>query len=528
MNIRNYMKQNWRELGIGGVVGLLSFLALRGYNVLPVLLISGLIAMVLFVSRKGNIGGKSTSWGGHDGDRKSSQLSFSQIGGQNKAVEEVKEALDLMVDEDRVSELGIRSLRGLLLAGPPGTGKTMLARAAAGYIGSCFVSASGSEFVEMYAGVGAQRIRELFSTARKKATKQNKKAALVFVDELEIIGGKRGRHSSHLEYDQTLNQLLIEMDGISRDEGPKILVMGATNRRDLLDDALLRPGRFDRIVQVDLPDFEGRKEILQLYLENKPLDDSVELETLGRATFGFSGAQLESLTNEAAIMAFREDSQTITQKHLRESVEKVIMGEKIDRRPPQNQLERVAIHELGHALIGELVDPGSVASLTIAPRGGSLGYVRRAHHEDRFLYTASELTAEIDFSLGGCAAERLFLGQGSTGVSGDFQKASNLAKRLVTSGMTRMGIVSEETLSPGDMNKIVSEILNSEIQKVTSVLTNSGEFFDAARDVLMEKETISGKKVRGILEQCSISLGSVGMEGAPWRPTDDESVLTGN
>ncbi len=514
-DINQYIRHNWREIAIGAGTGVIGFLALRGHNILPVLLIGGLLAIVFYAKTGGAAAGGWKQL--DDSEHSCKQVDFSEIGGQSRAIEEVTEALDLMVDEERADSLGIRPLRGLLLAGPPGTGKTMIARAASRYIGSCFMSASGSEFVEMYAGVGAQRIRELFSRAKEKARKRKEEAALVFIDELEIIGGKRGRNSSHLEYDQTLNQLLIEMDGISRDSGPRVLVMGATNRQDLLDEALTRPGRFDRIVQVDLPDFEGRKEILKIYLDSKPVGESVAVDSLARATFGFSGAQLESLTNEAAILAFRQNCAVIRQQHLRESIEKVMMGEKIDRRPPDRQLRRVAIHELGHALVGELLEPDSVASVTISPRGGSLGYVRRSLPEDRFLYTASQLTAEIDFALAGCAAERLYLGQGSTGVSGDFDKATTLAKRLVLSGMTRVGIVSEDMLSSGQLNDLIGEILNAEMGKVSSMLMNTAAFFEESVSVLMQKETVSGDLLREIISRHGVSLNQPPDSQASWR-----------
>ncbi len=495
--IAEYMGQNWREFSLGVAGGSLVFLILRGYNVFPLIIIGALLVVVLMYSRLGGAGpgkGLGLTSGAAGGG-----ISFDDIGGQSRAIRELRESLDLIIGVSRASELGIRPLRGLLLVGPPGTGKTMLARAAANYTGFCFMATSGSEFVEMYAGVGAQRVREVFNRARKKARKQGVDAAMVFIDELEIVGGKRGRHSSHLEYDQTLNQLLVEMDGIDRDEKPRLLIVGATNRRDLLDEALLRPGRFDRIVHVDVPDSDGRREILSLHMDRKPLAEDVDLDAISRETYGFSGAHLESLANEAAIKAFREDCVMIEQRHLLESVEKVIMGERIDRRPSKRQLERVAVHELGHAVIGEVVLPGTVASINITPRGGSLGYVRKTMGEDKYLYTAEELIGEIRFVLGGCAAEQVLLGESSTGVSGDFSQASSLARKLVFSGMSRAGIVSEDIMPDASLDELVGEILNGELSQVVSVIASFSWIFDVAVPRLLEKERLGGEEFRRLL-----------------------------
>ncbi len=494
--LAEYVRGNWREIGLGAAAGLIVFLLTRGHfaGAFPILLIMMLL-LVLHFRRTGAVtgGGVGVSGPGASGTR------FSDIGGQDRALSELRESLDLVVGDEDAARLGVRPVRGLLLVGPPGTGKTMMARAAANYTNSAFVSVSGSEFVEMYAGVGAQRVREIFKRARREAEKAKLDAAIIFIDELEIVGGKRGRHSSHLEYDQTLNQLLVAMDGMEKDESPRILVMGATNRRDLLDDALLRPGRFDRVVHVECPDFAGRKHILALHLQDKPLADGVDLDALARETFGFSGAHLENLSNEAAILAFREGGGEIRQRHLLESVEKVMMGEKIDRRPSEQQLHRVAVHEVGHGLMAELTDPGSVASISIAPRGGSLGYVRKSAEEDQFLYTEAELKQEIAFSLGGCAAEQVLLGESSTGVSGDFSRAAQLAEQLVFGGMSPAGIVAEETLPQDQLSQLVRDILNREMESVVSAIREHEWVFGAVVPRLREKERLSGEKLRELL-----------------------------
>ena len=283
------------------------------------------------------------------------------------------EALEFVTDAAKCRALGIRPIKGILLTGPPGTGKTLLAKAAANYTNSTFIAASGSNFVEMYAGVGASRVRQLFQRAKEQAKKQGLASAIIFIDEIEVLGGKRGSNSSHLEYDQTLNQLLVCMDGINSEDEVRILVIAATNRADLMDDALLRPGRFDRIVKVDLPDKAARKHILQIHARGKPLSPEVSLDDIAAETFGFSGAHLESLLNEAAIGAMRRNMEVITAEHIKDAIEKVMLGEKLPRRPRPSELKRIAHHEIGHALIRELLQPGSVSSVTITSRGSALG-----------------------------------------------------------------------------------------------------------------------------------------------------------
>src|SRR5690606_10433681 len=278
-------------------------------------------------------------------------------------------------------------------------------------MGSAFLSASGGEFVEVYAGVGAQRVRSLFQKARRAAREAASRSAVLFIDELEVIGGRRGRQMSHLEYDQTLNQLLVEMDGIDGGDGEQVVVIGATNRVDLLDEALLRPGRFDRVVRVDLPDRHGRREILNLHLKGRPLAPDVDIDLLARETYGLSGAHLEAVANEAAILAWRRNRPHIAACDLSEAVEKVLMGERADRRPSDEERRRVAYHEAGHALMGELLQPGSVASVTIVSRGAALGYVRQRPQDDVWLLTREQMENEARVALAGYAAEQLVFGE---------------------------------------------------------------------------------------------------------------------
>lgn len=485
-----------KEIAVGGLLGLILFLGLNGVNVWPVILLAG-IAMALFSTgmlQKINLRqGRKVDIGSKIG------ITFQDIGGQNTAKNELKEALEFVLKPHLIEELGIRPLKGILLTGPPGTGKTLLAKAAAQYTESIFVSASGSEFVEMYAGVGAQRVRQLFNEARTLARKENKNSSIIFIDEIEVMAGKRGQHQSHLEYDQTLNQLLVEMDGMTTHEDVRVLVMAATNRVDLLDTALMRPGRFDRVVRVDLPDREGRHSILQLHTRNKPLDVDVELTQVARETYGFSGAHLESVCNEAAILALREKSRQITLSHFKQAIDKVLLGEKLDRVLRKEEMHRVAIHEGGHALIGELVSPGSVSSVTISPRGMALGFVRQSPNDDRLLQTTSELHADIQVCLAGSTAELLLLGEQSTGAANDFEKAWDIARRMVLSGLSSLGVVHEEALSPETLYKTVQEIIMKQQEKVNHLIVTHQDALLMLADMLLQDETLSGEIVRGFV-----------------------------
>jgi vesicle-fusing ATPase len=395
--------------------------------------------------------------------------------------------------------LGIRPLKGILLNGPPGTGKTLLAKAAAQFTDSVFVATSGSEFVEMYVGVGAQRVRQLFKQAVNLAKKQKKTSAVVFIDEIEVMGGKRGQNSGHLEYDQTLNELLVQMDGLSTCDAVRVLVIGATNRADMLDPALTRPGRFDRQVRVDLPDKAGRLHILKLHTRNKPLALNVELEEIATATFGFSGAHLESLVNEAAITALRDGMTEVTEQHLRGAIDKVIMGEKLDRLPGEEEKQRIAIHEAGHAIISELVQPGGVASVNVVSRGKALGYVRQNQQDDMYLYTSDFLKGRITVALAGAVAEEIMLGNRSTGASNDFQQAADLARKIVFGGMSDLGIISPEDVPKETLHRAVSVVLRDCETKAIELLSSYQNTIVRVVDVLRKEETISGDAFRLII-----------------------------
>ncbi|MDW7650818.1 MAG: AAA family ATPase [Bacillota bacterium] len=482
-----------REIGIGAVLAVMGVLAWQGVNVAPIIFFAVLFGLLYHFA--GNRSGNKV-FAVMESQKSPGMVKFDQIGGQSTAKKELLEALDFIRHPEKVAKMGIRPLKGILLVGPPGTGKTLLAKAAAAYTDSVFMAASGSEFIEMYAGVGAQRVRQIFSKARSTALKEKKKSAIIFIDEIEILGGKRGSHSSHHEYDQTLNQLLVEMDGMTVDDRVRTLLIGATNRSDMLDNALVRPGRFDRIVQVDLPDMEARKEILKLHAGNKPLEIDVDLDKIARDTFGFSGAHLESLANEAAILAMREEKQKLTQQHFNDAIDKVIMGEKLERKPDREELWRVAVHEIGHALMSEVKRSGSVSAITITPRGKALGYMRQSPQKDSYLYTCEYLEGQIAIMVGGAVAEEQVLGNRSTGAANDFQQAVEAAKQIVASGMSSLGVVSLEDVPGSLLHKVIQQIIARQENHVREELAAKTELITELAEILVHEEKVSGEFLR--------------------------------
>lgn len=488
------LKPYGKEIAVGFLPVLVIFLIFAGVPALPLLMGICLMAAILLLarSRGGLAMGAATK---KASVRTPQYLSFEDIGGQEQAKRELTEALEFLVKREQLSKLGIRPLKGILLSGPPGTGKTLLAKAAARFTNSVFVAASGSEFVEMYVGVGAGRIRDLFQDARKQAAKQKKDSAIVFIDEIDGIGGKRDGNQQR-EYDQTLNQLLTEMDGIQGDENPRVLLIAATNRKDSLDPALLRPGRFDRHIQVDLPDKAGREHILNLHARNKPMAEDVSLSRVADETFGFSGAQLESVMNEAAIYAMREESDTIGSAHLAQAIDKVMMGERMDRETTREERERVAIHELGHAIVAETVRPGSVAQVSLTPRGQALGYVRHHPRQDSYLYTKTALEEQIMIALGGAVAEELNYGGRSTGSRGDFDQATNIVRTMIEAGLSSLGIVHPQAVTTEQWAKENAAILDGLTERTRVVLGGHLETFRRLLAILVRDETLSGDELR--------------------------------
>ncbi|MGX4584853.1 AAA family ATPase [Paenibacillus chitinolyticus] len=495
------MSKYGKEIAIGAAPVLFIFLAFIKVNIIPLLFTAALITAVLYMmkSRGGSGIGIGAGTGTRGKSRQPSYLSFDQIGGQERAKKELVEALDFLVKQEETKKLGIRPLKGILLTGPPGTGKTLMAKAAAHHTNSVYIAASGSEFVEMYVGVGASRIRTLFQEARTKAQKENKQNAVIFIDEIDVIGGKRDGGQQR-EYDQTLNQLLTEMDGIHTNTTPRILIIAATNRKEMLDPALLRPGRFDRHIDVELPDKKGRLSILNIHAQNKPLDEAADLEKIAEQTFGFSGAQLESVLNEAAIYALRGKQETVMQKDLLAAIDKVMMGEQTDREATQEEKIRVAYHELGHAIIAELVRPDSVAQVSLRPRGKALGYVRHNPPQDQYLYSKEAIEDQIMIALAGAAAEEIIYGGRSTGSSNDFEKSIDMVRTMISSGLTSLGIVDLKMVPQQKLMEVNNAILDELMARTKELLTKHRIVFEQSLDILLKEEVISGQQFRDLLE----------------------------
>ena len=379
----------------------------------------------------------------HQGVSNGKKVTFADVAGAREEKEELQEIVSFLRDPDKYIALGARIPKGVLLVGPPGTGKTLLAKAVAGEADVNFLTISGSDFVEMYVGVGASRVRDLFKQAKENAP------AIIFIDEIDAVGRQRGTGlgGGHDEREQTLNQMLVEMDGFGSNEG--VVVIAATNRQDVLDPALLRPGRFDRQVYVGLPDVQGREEILQVHVKRKPLAEDVDLNVVARSTAGFSGADLENLTNEAALLAARREARFISMADMREAMIKVIAGpEKKSHVIPEKERRLTAYHEAGHAIVmHELPGCDPVHQITIIPRGGAGGMTISLPGEDRSFLSRSDMLDEIAALLGGRVAEKLILGDISTGASNDIQRASGLARKMVTVyGMSdKIGTISFES-----------------------------------------------------------------------------------
>ncbi len=447
----------------------------------------------------------------------SQKVTFQDVAGVEEAVEEVKEIVSFLKEPDRYTRLGAKLPKGILLVGPPGTGKTLLARAVAGEAGVPFFSLSGSDFVEMFVGLGAARVRDLFKDAKTKAP------CIIFIDELDAVGKNRSQgvySGSNDERENTLNQLLTQMDGFDPQVG--IIIMGATNRPEVLDSALLRPGRFDRHILVDRPDLTGRQEIFKVHTRNLSLNEDVNFHTLAAETPGFAGAEIANVCNEAALLASREGISTVSHHNFQDAIERVIAGlEKKNRLINPHEREVVAYHESGHAIVGHLT-PGAdpVQKVSIIPRGiGALGYTLQTPLEDRFLMSRSELLGKIKGLLGGRAAEELVFGEVSTGASNDLEKVSDIIKNMLTVyGMSRhapnLSLVERNQnsfLGQGPMlqhrSEKLEEIIDEETQEIIKacyedakqILMKKKDKLEHMAHILLEKEKIDEKDILEIL-----------------------------
>ncbi len=397
-------------------------------SLLPMLLIVGLWFLLMNQGNGG--GGRVMNFGKSHArryDEDKIKVSFKDVAGADEAKQELEEVVEFLRAPQKYNELGAKIPKGVLLYGPPGTGKTLLARAVAGEAGVPFFSISGSDFVEMFVGVGASRVRDLFEQAKKSAP------CIVFIDEIDAVGRQRGAGlgGGHDEREQTLNQLLVEMDGFGVNEG--IIMIAATNRPDILDPALLRPGRFDRQIVVDRPDIRGRQEILQVHVKGKPMAQDVDLQIIAQRTPGFTGADLSNLVNEAALMSARKNKKVINMPEMEEAAERVIMGpERKSRVISEKEKRLTAYHEGGHTIVGMLLDnTDPVHKVTIIPRGRAGGYTLSLPKEDRYYATRSEMLDELKVLLGGRVAEALVLKEISSGASNDLQRATSLARKMI-------------------------------------------------------------------------------------------------
>ncbi|WHY00829.1 ATP-dependent zinc metalloprotease FtsH [Neobacillus sp. DY30] len=469
---------------------------------------------------------------------------FKDVAGADEEKQELVEVVEFLKDPRKFAELGARIPKGVLLVGPPGTGKTLLARAVAGEAGVPFFSISGSDFVEMFVGVGASRVRDLFENAKKNAP------CIIFIDEIDAVGRQRGAGlgGGHDEREQTLNQLLVEMDGFGANEG--IIIIAATNRPDILDPALLRPGRFDRQITVDRPDVNGREAVLKVHAKNKPLDESVNLKNIAMRTPGFSGADLENLLNEAALVAARQNKKKVDMEDIDEATDRVIAGPaKKTRVISEKERRIVAFHEGGHTVIGLILNEADmVHKVTIVPRGQAGGYAVMLPREDRYFMTKPELLDKIVGLLGGRVAEEIVFGEVSTGAHNDFQRATGIARRMVTEfgmseklGVGQFGqssggqvflgrdIHNEQNYSDAiafEIDLEIQRILKECYERAKTILTENRDKLDLIAKTLLEVETLNAEQIEYLIKNGRMPETASELESfqADTKKSDDVKV----
>ena len=485
-------------------------------NILPIVLLVG-VAFWFFnkqmVSNKGSLDfGKSRARLNSD----TNKVTFKDVAGLSEEKEEVKELIDFLKAPKKFQKLGARIPKGVLLMGPPGTGKTLLAKAVAGEADVPFYFISGSDFVELFVGVGASRVRDMFQQAKRTAP------CLIFIDEIDAVGRQRGTGlgGGHDEREQTLNQLLTEMDGFGANEG--IIIIAATNRPDVLDPALLRPGRFDRQITVSLPDVKGREEILAVHAKNKILADGITLKNLAKRTPGFSGADLENLLNEAALLAVRRNKSEITMSEIDEATDRVLMGPaKTSHKYSEADRKLVAYHEAGHAVIGlKLRNASDVQKVTIIPRGQAGGYNMMVPSEEKLCSTKTDLLEEITGLLGGRTAEEITFGEITTGAHNDFEKATKIARAMVTEyGMSDLGPLQFEQQSgsvflgrdynkPQHFSNEVANEIDMEMRKIINnchkeakeIISKNKDLLKLIAEALLEYETLTKEQIDYLVE----------------------------
>jgi cell division protease FtsH len=469
---------------------------------------------------------------------------FKDVAGADEEKQELVEVVEFLKDPRKFAELGARIPKGVLLVGPPGTGKTLLARAVAGEAGVPFFSISGSDFVEMFVGVGASRVRDLFENAKKNAP------CIIFIDEIDAVGRQRGAGlgGGHDEREQTLNQLLVEMDGFGANEG--IIIIAATNRPDILDPALLRPGRFDRQITVDRPDVNGREAVLKVHAKNKPLDESVNLKNIAMRTPGFSGADLENLLNEAALVAARQNKKKVDMEDIDEATDRVIAGPaKKTRVISKKERNIVAFHEGGHTVIGLILNEADmVHKVTIVPRGQACGYAVMLPREDRYFMTKPELLDKIVGLLGGRVAEEIVFGEVSTGAHNDFQRATGIARKMVTEfgmsdklGVGQFGqasggqvflgrdIHNEQNYSDAiafEIDLEIQRILKECYERAKTILTENRDKLDLIAKTLLEVETLNAEQIEYLISNGRMPESASELEGikVDTKKSDDVKV----
>jgi len=490
-------------------------------NVLPLLLLVG-VAFYFFSRQVGGGGNKSFDFGKSKAklNQNDNKVTFKEVAGLDEEKEEVSELIDFLKNPKKFQKMGARIPKGVLLVGPPGTGKTLLAKAVAGEAEVPFYFISGSDFVELFVGIGASRVRDMFKEAKQTAP------CLIFIDEIDAVGRQRGTGmgGGHDEREQTLNQLLSEMDGFGANEG--IIIIAATNRPDVLDPALLRPGRFDRQIVVNFPDAKGREEILEVHAKNKIFGPSVNLKNLAKRTVGFSGADLENVLNESALLAVRRGKQSIGMSEIDEATDRVLMGPaKKSRKYTEKDKKLTAYHEAGHVVIGlKLSDANDVQKVTIIPRGYAGGYTMMGPKEERFTMTKNEIIERITGLLGGRVAEEIEFKEITTGAQDDLLKATKLARSMVTEyGMSDLGLLHLEQPDEGvflgrdynksrnfsneiahEIDKEMRKIINECHENAIKIMKSNRSLLDLVANALLEKETLTKEEIDYLVEHKSL------------------------